>query len=116
MKISMNLPGVLLKLLPWLFLLLTSGCKKEDGSEKEDCENPMPGFAFYPSLLLSNDPATYITRYDSEIMLFHFDDNLPRQYLQECPDLSCADASLSALPEDLALHQFFIFTCQILCR
>jgi len=77
-------------------------CNDKEPDGNEDCIHL--GFAFYPGALISSNPDNYVNTYNSEIMLIHFGDNVPWNYLQQCEDLSCADQDFKDLMNALATH------------
>ncbi len=95
-----------------IMAFLLTGCGNEN-EQDIDIGCIYLGFAFYPGLFFSSDLQNYVNNYDSEIVLFHFGDNVPWSYLQECPDLSCADQEFKDLMFSLtsyaAAHERIVY-------
>lgn len=86
-----------------LSLFIFAGCAQKD-EQAESSAKFLQGFAFYPGVFFSNDPQNYVNSYNSEIMLFHFGDKVPWEYLQESADLSSADKEFKETMNILTTH------------
>jgi len=92
-----------------IILVLSVACTEIGDSQQavsEQCDGPRLGSAFFPGVVISQDPGAFVQSYNtySDLMLLHFGDKVPWQAL-ECDSVEdCTSADFVEVMDQLALH------------